>query len=183
MAEKTNEIKPKLSQQKSFKYFCEKCDYGTCKKSNYDNHLLSAKHTQTNDTNGFSPNLGKNKPKISRQHICMCGNKYLHLPSLYKHKKNCKTYQIEKDKENIRRLNESGIEPENEDNDTEVVSSIIKEEVSFFCDKDLIMMLIKQNAELMELLKAGTNSHNHSHNTTHTNSHNKAFNLNFFLHP
>jgi len=47
-------------------------------------------------------------------------------------------------------------------------------------DKELILMLIKQNADMMELLKAGTNnnSHNNSHNT---NCHNKAFNLNFFL--
>jgi hypothetical protein len=46
-------------------------------------------------------------------------------------------------------------------------------------DKDLIMMLIKENSELknmmMEVIKNGT------HNTTTTNSHNKAFNLNFFL--
>ena len=53
-------------------------------------------------------------------------------------------------------------------------------------DQELIMILIKQNAQLMEqnnglieLVKNGTT--NHSHNTTHTNSHNKAFNLNFFL--
>jgi hypothetical protein len=53
-------------------------------------------------------------------------------------------------------------------------------------DKELIVMLIKQNSELMketsdfksimmEVIKNGT------HNTIHTNSHNKAFNLNFFL--
>jgi hypothetical protein len=54
-------------------------------------------------------------------------------------------------------------------------------------DKDqLILMLIKQNSELiketsefknmmMEVIKNGT------HNTTHTNSHNKTFNLQFFL--
>jgi hypothetical protein len=46
-------------------------------------------------------------------------------------------------------------------------------------DKDLIMMLIKENSELknmmMKVLENGTN------NVTHTNSHNKAFNLNFFL--
>jgi hypothetical protein len=60
-------------------------------------------------------------------------------------------------------------------------------------DKDeLIIMLLKQNAELMkgqqditmEIVKNGitnTNTNtNHSHNT-HTNSHNKSFNLNFFL--
>jgi len=46
-------------------------------------------------------------------------------------------------------------------------------------DKELIMMLIKQNTELMEIVKNGT--HNTTNNNTHTNSHNKAFNLNFFL--
>ena len=46
-------------------------------------------------------------------------------------------------------------------------------------DKELIMMLIKQNSQLIEknaeLVKNGT------HNTTNTNSHNKTFNLQFFL--
>lgn len=46
-------------------------------------------------------------------------------------------------------------------------------------DKELIMLLIKENSELknvmLKVLENGT------HNTTHTNSHNKAFNLNFFL--
>ena len=43
-------------------------------------------------------------------------------------------------------------------------------------EKDLIMMLLKQNSELLEVIKNGT------HNTiTNTNSHNKAFNLNLFL--
>jgi hypothetical protein len=55
-------------------------------------------------------------------------------------------------------------------------------------DKELIMLLIKENSELKNLvikvLENGTmnNSHNTTNNTnTHTNSHNKAFNLNFFL--
>jgi hypothetical protein len=56
-------------------------------------------------------------------------------------------------------------------------------------DKELIMMLIKENSELrkeqtdikeliLEIVKNGT--HNTTNNT-HTNSHNKSFNLNFFL--
>jgi len=60
-------------------------------------------------------------------------------------------------------------------------------------DKQLIMMLIKENSELrkeqsdikeliLEIVKNGThNTTNNTNNTTHTNSHNKAFNLNFFL--
>ena len=57
-------------------------------------------------------------------------------------------------------------------------------------DKQLIMMLIKENSELrkeqsdikeliLEIVKNGT--HNTTNNTTNTNSHNKAFNLQFFL--
>jgi hypothetical protein len=50
-------------------------------------------------------------------------------------------------------------------------------------DKDLIMLLIKENSELknmmMKVLENGT--HNTTNNTNNTNSHNKAFNLNFFL--
>jgi hypothetical protein len=58
-------------------------------------------------------------------------------------------------------------------------------------DKELFMMLLKQNSELikehadlkeiiLEIVKNGTINTNNSHNTT-TNSHNKAFNLQFFL--
>jgi hypothetical protein len=50
-------------------------------------------------------------------------------------------------------------------------------------DKDLIMLLIKENSELksvmMKVLENGINNNN-SHNTT-TNSNNKSFNLQFFL--
>ena len=57
-------------------------------------------------------------------------------------------------------------------------------------DKELIMMLIKENSELKNLvikvLENNTANNIVTHNTTttnntHTNSHNKAFNLNFFL--
>jgi hypothetical protein len=50
-------------------------------------------------------------------------------------------------------------------------------------DKELIVMLLKQNSQLIEqnaeITKNGINNTNNSHNTT--NSNNKAFNLNFFL--
>ena len=58
----------------------------------------------------------------------------------------------------------------------------IKEDIKIndTSDKDIIMMLIKQNKELIDIVKNGVN--NTINNTTHnTNSYNKAFNLNFFL--
>ena len=53
---------------------------------------------------------------------------------------------------------------------------------NFVIDKELVMLLIKENSELknmmMEVIKTGT----HNTNTTNnTNSHNKTFNLQFFL--
>ena len=61
---------------------------------------------------------------------------------------------------------------------------------NYIVDKDLVMLLIKENSELknmmmttqnqmMEVIKTGT--HNTTNNNTHTNSHNKTFNLQFFL--
>ena len=47
-------------------------------------------------------------------------------------------------------------------------------------DKELIMMLVKQNTEMLEIIKNGTHNTNNSHNNTN-NSHNKTFNLQFFL--
>ena len=52
-------------------------------------------------------------------------------------------------------------------------------------EKELIMMLIKQNTQLIqqnaELVKTGTNNTTISNNSHNTNSHNKTFNLQFFL--
>jgi len=56
---------------------------------------------------------------------------------------------------------------------------IINEKPDETSDKDLIMMLVKQNTELLEVIKNGT--HNNNNNSHHTNSHNKTFNLQFFL--
>jgi hypothetical protein len=141
-------------------YFCEICDFNCCKKSNFEKHLLTLKHkntdkilTNTDAKNAENANTVENM-EIKNIFTCDCGKEYKHRQSLFNHKKNCK---IEENKE-----------------------------ISLYDKDQLIVMLIKQNSELMketsdfksmmmEVIKNGT------HNTTHTNSHNKAFNLNFFL--
>jgi hypothetical protein len=75
--------------------------------------------------------------------------------------------------------------------ETLVSKEVKKDDVT---DKELIIMLLKQNSELikeqtdikeliLEIVKNGTHNTTNNNNTTttHTNSHNKAFNLNFFL--
>ena len=91
----------------------------------------------------------KKTSKNIASYFCECGNMYKHHSGLWRHKKKC--IEINKDEE------------------TEKYEQL---------DKDLIMMLVKQNSELLEVIKNGTNNTNNSHNT---NSNNKTFNLQFFL--
>ena len=65
------------------KFFCEKCNYNTCKKSSFDDHLLSAKHKKSMISN---ENLLNSAPKF----ICiMCSKEYKDNSGLWRHKKKC----------------------------------------------------------------------------------------------
>ena len=73
----SNEIKPKLS----FLFSCEICNYSTSKKSNINNHNMSAKHIKSMNSNEI-------KPKLSSIHICQnCDKKYKDYSGLWRHKK------------------------------------------------------------------------------------------------
>ena len=132
------------------KFYCETCYYSTSNKKDYSKHLLTLKHQNLIKTNVLT-NINPTKSQKVKIYECSCGKVYKHLSSLCKHKKKC-----------------NFIKPENNQdiNNTNLP------------DKDLIMMLVNQNTELMEILKNGTNNNNQSHNT---NSLNKTFNLQFFL--
>jgi hypothetical protein len=169
----SNDFKPKLSPE----YHCKSCDYVTSKKSNIDNHYRSAKHMK-------SIAITEIKPNLSSKYICLtCHKEYKDNSGLWRHrnKGSCETPKGGKI------------------TDTDSGFVDIHDKHIDLADKDgLIMMLIKQNTELikeqgsikqmmmeqqnkmieqqnfvLEIAKNGT------HNTT--NSHNKAFNLNFFL--
>jgi hypothetical protein len=166
-----NAFMPKLCS----KFYCEYCDYGTFKKSSYNNHLLSLKHSVSVDGTKLELSGNAFMPKLcSKKITCQnCNKEFQTSAGLWKHKKKCN---------------------DNKKNET------IKEIAKTIADKDeLIMFLIKENSEfknmLLEqqnmmlkeqqnmMLKVIENSTTPNiHNTTnHTNSHNKAFNLNFFL--
>jgi hypothetical protein len=73
------------------KYFkCENCDYFTSKKSNYNKHLLTAKHK-------YLQNTDKIVAKVAIKFDCICGKSYKHRQSLYTHQSKC----MFKDKESI----------------------------------------------------------------------------------
>jgi Txe/YoeB family toxin of Txe-Axe toxin-antitoxin module len=156
----SNEILPNFCS----KFYCEKCDYGTSKKSSYVDHLMSAKHKKSMFSNEVLP-------KFCSKYVCnICCKEYKDNSGLWRHKKKCKIEEHTQNKSCNKNENEG--ETENEVKNTNEPT-----------DKDLIMLLIKENSELksmmMEVIKNGTTQN--SNNVITTNSNNKAFNLNFFL--
>lgn len=112
-------------------------------------------------------NGGQQISKNKQDFTCDCGKEYKHRQGLWKHKQTCSNQDI-----------------------------ITTKESNSLFDKELIMMLIKDNNELrkmmmeqqtlmidtnnkvLDICKNGTNN---TTNTLNNNSHNKAFNMNFFL--
>ena len=150
-------------QQNQAPYFsCKICYFNTSKKSNYENHILTAKHKMAMVGNENGNEIQQN-PAL--KYICKyCSKSYKDNSGLWKHRNNSKCAN----KQNII-------------NDNNIQDNIVNPNNLF--DRDnLIIELLKQNKELLEIVKNGTHNNNSINTTnTHTNSHNKAFNLNFFL--
>lgn len=62
-------------------FHCEKCDFSCSKKSEYDRHLLTAKHRNRTILNDFAPK--------NAEYFCECGKRYTARNSLWYHKKKC----------------------------------------------------------------------------------------------
>jgi hypothetical protein len=133
---------------------CKICDYTTCRQSQLDRHFSTLKHIEA--TKGLQNTTvicdQVEDNVVQSKYHCAVCNKY------YKHHsslwKHTKTC--------------SGKKVTSDDSDPS--------------EKELIMMLLKQNSEL--ILKLGTTTTTNLNNTntnSHNNNNNKTFNLQFFL--
>jgi len=139
-------------------FVCEKCDFNTCNKKDFNRHIQTKKH-KINDFQCFSMEI---TPKTHYE--CSCGKTYKDNSGLWRHKKKCNNVNYE---ENESKNKIPEISPE-------LVLSILKQ------NNDFQELILEQNKTILELSK--NNQINNSHNTTTTNnSHNKSFNLQFFL--
>ena len=139
-------------------FTCEICDYICSKKSDYTKHLSTGKHKRLTNTAKILPE------KTPNEYDCVCGKSYKHRQSYFNHKKSCEFVE-EKEKEEEEKTiaqNSGGI------------------------DKELVMLLVKNQNDLQNLVvneiipKIGnTNTMTNSHNNT-TNNNNK-FNMNIYL--
>ena len=134
----------------SFIYCCELCNYKTSKKSNFDEHILTRKHKKSMFSNQIQPISSPFDTNSDSKFVCnICNKKYSDNSGLWRHKKKCNISSFEK-KDNYH------------------------EELS---DKELMMIIVKQNSQLLDVIKNGTHNTINSNN----NSNNKTFNLQFFL--
>jgi len=171
-------IENEFYEKNERKYFCKICDFKCSFMSDWSRHIGTRKHTKQavlaiNGNNGNHFNEKNETPK----NICkFCAKDYNTCSGLWRHKKKCGKFASDNiTKNSIHYCN---------DNDANIIQKDIHNK------DEIILMIIKQNAELvkensefknmmMKVLENGT--HNTTNNTTNTNSHNKAFNLNFFL--
>jgi hypothetical protein len=71
--------------QKIASYFCENCEYITGNKADFNKHLLTAKHR---NTDAILTNTDFNATKVaSNMFKCKCGKEYKHRQSLFNHRK------------------------------------------------------------------------------------------------
>ena len=142
------------------KFCCEICDYNTSRKSSYNKHLLTAKHSELTNVN---KKLQKSCEKVAncQNFECeTCNKEYKSRVGLWKHKSKCDFN------------NKKEIEIENQKLKPDIAPELLIKLVT-----ELIKGQSGLQESMLEVIKNGT--HNNNNNTT--NSHNKSFNLNFFL--
>ena len=146
------------SQKSHQEFYCEKCQYYTVKKNNYEKHLSTSKHNKSIIGNEKVAKVAKvaihTECDDNPCNICNNCNKTYKDPSgLWRHKQKC--------------INNTIVNT-NSDSKDELISYLIKENQEF---KGLIL----------EVCKNFQQSANSSIVNSTVNSHNKTFNLQVFL--
>ena len=140
----------------SYKFYCVQCDYGTCKKCNFDIHCCSIKHK--NNVLETTGNVLLAKTSDTKFVCDICEKNFKNRSGLWKHKKKCK--------------NEESNDILDILSDKNIILEILKS------NSDLKELLIEQGKQMLEMAnKVGSNNCNNNTNS-HNNTH---FNLQFFL--
>jgi hypothetical protein len=163
----------KKRENNSDKYECRICDYFTCRKYDYERHLLTEKHKILTNVDNKTQ---KSAEIILNDFTCECGKKYKHRQSLSVHKKKCNYQQIRDNKNK----NEDEYDNDNDnDNDNKIKYDNINDEDLNY--KSMFVTMMKENQELRKqvtdlLPKVGNTTNNTFNNTVNQN-----FNINLFL--
>ena len=153
------------------KFTCTNCNFKCSKQSNWNKHIMTAKHKNRTIRT-------EKQPKNAEIFECECGKVYKARNSLWYHKQKC-TYVDDDDNDN-----------DNDDN------NIYGREIEPTSDANTVLLLLKQNQEFktlmveqyeknqelqQQLVDAVKNNKGSITNNNTTNNNNQRFNLNFFL--
>lgn len=159
----------KNTQKNSAIFNCEKCDFKSSKKNDWNRHISTAKHKMLTKND-----IDAAKKVITNKFICECGKEYKYRQSLWVHKSRCNEFSdthLDLETE-IKSKIESELEAKIKNNLSEkenLIEYLIKENQEF---KGLIMELIKKDHSTNNIT---TNNNNNCNNV------NNSFNLNLFL--
>ena len=151
-------------------FYCNNCDYTTCKKSDYEKHLLTLKHKNSDNSDKNSDNFSQKVAKVAKIYICECGKNYKHRQGLSYHKKKCSI------------INEEITEKEKpttmaSESELKILTNLVLDVVKQ--NKELINQNQELTNKIVDICKTGTQSNTISN--SNINSNNKTFNLQFFL--
>ena len=146
-------------------FYCEKCDYYSVRKSQWNRHINTKKHNASNASKPASKKV---------RYACPCGKSYVHDTSYYRHIKSCKY------KDTDSHLTDDGVE-------SQPIVKLLCEVMSQ--NKSLQEQINALQNENKETIKAQTTLlqdvipklGNISNSTINTNSHNKIINVQMFL--
>jgi hypothetical protein len=108
----TDALVPKSSE----KFYCQKCDYYTSRKSQFDRHKFTLKHTNTDKLLTNTDANSSESSTAANIFICCCGKQYKHRQSLFNHKKKCRSTELINEKEIILTLLNQNNQLQNQNN-------------------------------------------------------------------
>ena len=188
---------PEIFTQKMPTFICENCYFKCSKASNYNKHLDTIKHKRLAETSKKMPN------DIHKSFECVCGAKYNHSSSLAKHKRNCIAIQIQLKAISVIEIKEEetddneSVNKKNDIQNKNIICSdenIVCSDENIICSgsednisitKEMFMTLLKDNQEMMKMIKSLSEQQlttpQHITNNNNNNNITNNFNLNIFL--
>lgn len=122
-----------VNPQPNTNFECDKCNFKCSKQSDYNRHILTAKHiNRTNRT----PNTSKNAAEYS----CDCGKIYKARNSLWYHKQQCNN-------SNMQHIIDTEPESVSHQIDANFIAELMKD------NKELRQTLIEQNKQIIDILR------------------------------
>ena len=170
-----------ITPKNSTKFYCNICDFKCCKNVDWERHILTRKHTNRTTANTLEHKI---TPIFTHNvFVCSkCNKEYKARNSLWYHEKKCnESISLPKDDDIKNVIKEDNIKIEISEESSNIFEDIECPEEDIKITKKMFMELLKDNKEMMKLIKSLSEHPQNINNNTTNNNNNNTFNLNIFL--